>query len=101
MMLDNFSIPAGLTDVTLTLVYYLHVFWLHSLNFLFQDGCIISQCAELFFYEPLGLAIIGTDAPDFCANELRVMDADGSNIVMVWKKENARVKSLAWGPRNE
>lgn len=40
------------------------------------------------------------DAPDFCTNELRVMDADGSNVVVIWKKRNTRVESLVWAPRN-
>jgi Tol biopolymer transport system component len=40
------------------------------------------------------------DAPQFCTNELRVMNADGSNVVVIRSKMNERYISPVWAPHS-
>jgi Tol biopolymer transport system component len=40
------------------------------------------------------------DAPQFCTNELRVMNADGSNVVVIRSKRNERYMSPIWAPHS-
>jgi Tol biopolymer transport system component len=40
------------------------------------------------------------DGPAFCTSELRIMDADGSNVVVIRSKENENIVDPAWAPRN-
>jgi len=40
------------------------------------------------------------DVSGFCTNELRVMNADGSNVAIIRNKNNERVITAIWAPRN-
>lgn len=40
------------------------------------------------------------DGPGFCTSELRIMDVDGSNVVVVRSKRNENIVDPTWAPRN-
>lgn len=40
------------------------------------------------------------DSPTVCANQLRIMDADGSNVVDIGQGRKWLIKSPEWAPRN-